>query len=151
MRELRRAAIRLAATLSCVYLIGCGPLVMIPGGALSGDVQPPPADWTFSDATETVQLETRPEDPYSVNIWGAAVGPRFYVAAGDPTSRWVDHIEADPRVRLRIENAVYELVATRTEDPGERNAFLAAVKRKYDFEPDAEQRGQAALFRLEPR
>ena len=132
-------------------LLACGPIVTMPGGELSGQVAPTPADWSFSDSIETVQLETRPEDPYSVNVWGVGVGTHFYVAAGDAGNRWVRYLEKDPRVRLKLGDAIYELAATRTDDPAELDAFLAALKRKYDFEPDPEQREKSALFRLGPR
>ena len=136
---------------SLLFVLACGPLVMIPGGELSGDVTPPPADWAFTDAVDTIQLETRPADPYSVNLWGVAASGHFYVAAGDAESEWARHIADDPNVRLRVNDAVYELRATRTEDPAELDAFLAAATAKYDFEPTPEQRAEAALFRLAPR
>jgi hypothetical protein len=130
------------ATILCGLLllnVGCGgPLVMIPGGKLSGTVQPVPSDWAFSDEFEDVQLETRPSNPYSVNIWGVA--------------DWAKHIEADPNVRLRIGEDLYELRAVRTDDPQDRVRFLAAVKKKYDgFEPDEEQAAESVLYSLESR
>jgi hypothetical protein len=131
--------------------LACRPLVMIPGGELSGSPEPAPSNWDFSDAIETVQLETRPGDPYSVNVWGVAVGQRFYVAAGDSESRWAQNIAENPLVRLKLGRKLYALKAERTQDPSELDAFLAAVKRKYDFEPDPEERAKATLFRLEPR
>jgi len=86
-----------------VFGIGCGgPMVMIPGGQLSGTVQPVPSDWSFSDEFDDVQLETRPSDPYSVNIWGVADGARFYIVSGRGLeSAWAKHIDEDPNVRLR--------------------------------------------------
>ncbi len=132
-------------------LLGCDPLVMVPGGALSGTVKPIPEDWSFSDAIETVQLETRPSDPYSVNVWGVGIGEIFYVAAGDAESRWALNIAEDPRVRLRLGDDVYELRATRTQASAELDVFLAALKEKYDFEPEPDQREASALFRLEAR
>jgi len=133
--------------------LGCGPLVMVPGGELSGTVKPVPGDWSFTDSVETVQLETRPEDPYSVNVWGVAAGGGFYIASGrGESAAWAKHIAADPRVRVRVGNDLYELVAVRTADEAEMNAFLDAAKKKYeDFEPDESQRKEAILFRLEPR
>ena len=133
--------------------LGCGPLVMVPGGELSGAVKPVPGDWSFTDSVETVQLETRPDDPYSVNVWTVAVGDALYVASGrGESAAWAKHISADPRVRLRVGEDVYELSAVRTTDEAEMNAFLDAAKKKYeDFEPDQEQRREAILFRLEPR
>ena len=129
-------------------LLGCGPLVMIPGGRLAGDEKPVPADWSFSDAVETVQLETRPADPYSVNIWGVGVGPDFYVASGRADNAWARYVLEDPRVRLRIEGSVYVLRAERDDSAEGRERFLAAALAKYDFEPDPEQASEAILFRL---
>ena len=137
-----------------VLSVGCGgPLVMIPGGELSGTVETVPSDWTFSDDFEDVQLETRPGDPYSVNIWGVADGERFYIASGRGLeSTWAQHIEADPNVRLRIGEQLYEVRAVRTDDPPDRVRFLAAGKEKYDgFEPDEEQAADSVLYFLESR
>jgi hypothetical protein len=132
-------------------LLACGPTVMIPGGELSGETEAVPSDWSFSDAVETVQLETRPEDPYSVNIWGVAVGSDFYVAAGNAENAWALNIAEDDNVRLRVGEAIYELRAVRDGSPEARQRFLAAAKRKYDFEPDEEQASEAILFRLVAR
>lgn len=136
----------------CVLvLVGCGPIVMIPGGSLSGETKAVPSDWSFSDEVDTVQLETRPEDPYSVNVWGVGVKDRFYIAAGDPASEWARNMAEDPEVRLRIDGSIYELRATLVENEAEIQVVLAALQRKYDFEPEPEQRETAAVFRLEPR
>jgi hypothetical protein len=139
--------------IALLLVAGCGPLVMVPGGELSGTIKPTPSDWSFTDSVETVQLETRPEDPYSVNVWGVAAGNAFYIASGrGESAAWAKHIAADPRVRVRVGNDLYELVAVRTADEAEMNAFLDAAKKKYeDFEPDESQRKEAILFRLEPR
>ena len=130
--------------------LGCGPVFVFPGGRLSGDVAPAPADWAFTDAVDTVQLETRPADPYSVNIWGTAAGGAFYVA-GRGDSRWIQNAAADPAVRLRVDGTVYELRAVPVDDDAELGGLLAAMKKKYDFEPDPEDRASSRAFRLEPR
>lgn len=141
-----------AFALACALALACGPLVMIPGGRLSGEEQPPPADWSFTDGVEVVQLETRPGDPYSVNVWGVAANGAFYVASGrGAEAGWAGHIAEDPRVRLQVGEAVYPLVAVRTDDEAELEAFLAAAKAKYDFEPEEGQQEEAVLFRLQPR
>ncbi len=133
-------------------LLGCDPIVMIPGGRLSGDATAAPSDWGFTDATETFQLETRPADPYSVNIWALTIDDSLYIVAGTgPETTWAQHIENDDRVRLRVEEAIYELRAVRDDSPESRDAFLVAAKAKYDFEPDGDEADQAILFRLEPR
>jgi len=139
----------LVALMACV---GCGPIVMIPGGTLSGDVASPPDNWAFTDDVDTVQLETRPSDPYSVNVWAVAVDRRiFVVAGGGAETTWAQHIEADDRVRLRVGEAIYELRATADADEATREAFLAGAKKKYDFEPEGEDTSKAILYRLDPR
>ena len=54
-------------------------------------------------------------------------------------------------VRLKLGDDLYELHATLTTDTSELDAFLAALKRKYDFEPEPDQREESTLFRLESR
>jgi hypothetical protein len=89
--------------LSIPFLLACeGPTAVFPGGELAGPFQPAPASFDFARYAGTVQLETRPEDPYSVNIACAVVGDALFVSAGDNKSRWVENIEANPLVRLRI-------------------------------------------------
>ena len=136
----------------CLAALGCGPLVMFPGGTLSGDVLATPPDWSFTEAVDTVQLETNPDAPYSVNVWGVAARDAFYVA-GDKDNQWAQNIRANPNVRLRVDGKIYELQATETDEESELDAFTAAITRKYDYEPDPEQRARANLsvFRLEPR
>ena len=131
--------------------LGCGPLVMIPGGQLDGTVKSAPPDWSFTDAHEVVQLETMPgSDPYSVNIWGVSMGPYFYVA-GATKSGWVSRAASDPEVRLRVGEDVYELRAVQVDDEGEIDRLKVRYLEKYDHEIDDEQRATATVFRLEAR
>lgn len=103
---------------------GCGgPFAVLPGGALNGPVEPTPESFAFARDAGTVQLETRPEDPYSVNIACAVVGDALYVSAGANKARWVENMEANPLVRLRIDGAIYELRARRVTDDAEMRAF----------------------------
>lgn len=142
---------RLWLVVGLLLTTACGPLVMIPGGRLEGTPTPVPDDWSFTDAVDDVQLETNPEDPYSVNVWGVAVGSDFYIAAGDRESQWAQNIRANPLVRLKVEDALYELRAVSTTDEARLEAFLAGAKEKYDFEPDEADRENAALFHLTAR
>lgn len=132
-------------------ILSCGPVVGIPGGSLSGTVRPVPADWAFSDEVSTIQIETNPGDPYSVNVWCIGIGPRLYVAGSRSGSTWVDNLRTDPRARVRMGSDLYELTAIETEDEKERNAYVEALVAKYEWELDAEQQADATLFRLEPR
>lgn len=133
--------------------LACGPMGPVAGGRLDGElVTAPVGDWSFSDAADTVALETKPDDPYSVNVWAVADGAKLYVASGNgPGTAWAENIHADSRVRVRIDGKLYELSAVEVTDDAEKQASLALYKKKYDYEPKPEDAGKAILFRLEPR
>jgi hypothetical protein len=142
----------LVALALAAAVAGCGgPCVLLPGGALEGSTVATPDGWSFTDAVDTVQLETRPADPYSVNIWVIALGGDLYVHAGANRSTWVEHMEADPNVRLRVDDSIYELAASRVEDQGEFDRFSDAYEQKYGRRPRNENVGEAYLFRVSPR
>jgi hypothetical protein len=140
------------SVLLALLLGGCGgPFLLLPGGRLDGETAAAPDDWSLAETVKTVQLETNPEDPYSVNIWAVGMGPRMYVHAGANRSTWVEHMEADPRVRLRVEDVVYELAAARVTGQDEFDQFASAYEEKYGSRPRNEDVSEAWLFRLVPR
>ncbi|MCP5057851.1 MAG: nitroreductase family deazaflavin-dependent oxidoreductase [bacterium] len=131
---------------------GCsGPLVLLPGGAIEGPTATIPDDWSVTDEIDTVQLETLPADPYSVNIWVVGLAESLYVHAGTNRSTWVENMEADPNVRLRANESIYELVASRVEAQEEFDRFSDAYKQKYGLRPRNENVTEAYLFRLKAR
>lgn len=137
--------------------LGCGPMGPIAGGRLRGPVEVPPAEWSGLEAERKAQLETRPDDPHSINIWTGVVGGRLYIASSlimgpdEPEERdWVQHVLADPRVRLRVDGRIYELEATRVEDPAVVETVRQAMMTKYDVKPDPHS-SAAWVFRLKPR
>jgi len=142
---------RLVTLCSLALVAGCGPFLVIPGGKLDGAAAPTPDDWSFTNEVSTVQLETRPQDPYSVNIWAVGIGPGLYVHAGANRSNWVLHIEADPRVRVRVEGKLYEATASRVTDQDEFDRFSDAYHEKYGVRPRNENVAEVYLFRLESR
>jgi hypothetical protein len=146
---------RLPATVLTTLVLGLaacgGPIVMLPGGELSGTLTAVPSDWSFTDSVETLQLETRPSDPYSVNIWGVGMGDRLYIACGDRENRWCSYISEDPNVRLRVNDSIYELRAELVESDSERDAFLAVLRKKYDREVTSEEQGRALAYALTAR
>lgn len=97
-------------------------MLMFPGGALRGDVVTEPvADWSFVN-DRFVDLETRPDDPYSVELNYTVKDGKLYV---DPKEgrAWLEHMRADPRVRVRFAGKVYPLKAVLVEDPTELEGF----------------------------
>ena len=148
----RTAATLLLALLLLAPIAGCDrPLVLLPGKTLEGQTAPVPESWEFTDTVKTVQLETNPEDPYSVNIWVIALGEHLYVHAGANRAAWVEHMEADPRARLRVDDSIYELTATRVTAQEEFDRFSDAYEHKYGRRPRNENVTEAYLFRLGAR
>ena len=142
---------RLIAMSSLFVVAGCGPFLLLPGGKLEGTTAPAPSNWAFTDEVKTVQLETRPEDPYSVNIWAVRIEPLLYVHAGANRSRWVENLEANPDVRVRVGDTLYDLRAYRVEGQDEFTRFSNAYEEKYGSRPRNENVMEAYLFRLEAR
>ena len=143
-----------------LFSLACGPIGPIPGGRLSGEAGPREVDdWSFAADVENAQLETRPDDPHSVNTWFVARGPRLYVPTSmilgpkDPRERsWVAHVEADPRVRIRLGDRVFERVAVRVEEPGEYDPARSALEARYDLDPaERDPEREIWIFRLDPR
>ncbi len=129
---------------------GCGgPFLVLPGGELEGTAAAAPTDWAVTREIDTVQLETNPDDPYSVNIWAIGMGPGVYVHAGTNRTTWVEHMETDPKVRLQVEELIYELSATRVTSQDEFDSFSNAYEEKYGSRPRHEDVTEAYLFRLE--
>lgn len=133
-------------------LAGCDePFIVMSGGALSGEVADPPADWTPMNEIDVVQLETNPEDPYSVNVWMIASGPDIYVATGEGDTNWSENIDRNPDVRLRVDGTIYPLEAYRVLDQKEKAAIGAMYVEKYGVDDDDNWIQTGQLFRLDRR
>ncbi len=127
---------RIASTVAVVAaILGCGgPVLVFPGRELSGEVVTEPVDdWSFVTSV-FIDLETRPDDPYSVELNYFVKDGKLYI---DPAEgrRWLDYIRDDPRVRARFGNKIYPLQAVLVEDPVELEGF----------DPDR------FVYRLDPR
>jgi hypothetical protein len=135
-----------------IALAACEPIGPVPGSGLSGAPGQVPDSWSHTAAVEVFQLETTPEDPYSVNIWGVGIDGEFYIAAGDGgTTRWAEALVDDPRVRLRVDDTIYELTASPIADAQERTIARTAYIAKYELDPDTVPVDEFALYRLEAR
>lgn len=132
-------------------LAGCGePLVGIPGGQLGGNEATPPERW--QTVPDTIQVEFRPDtDPYSINIWGAAIGPDLYIATRPEGTKWSAMLDSDPKVRARIGDALYPLQAHAVTDADERQRVFTRYIEKYDMDFEADWIDTAPVFRLDRR
>ena len=140
-------------------LLGCGPVGPFSGGALSGELKPAPADWSFVANVVEAELETNPDEPRSVTLWLGSLNGALYISSSMirgpmlPTEReWVRDVEKDERVRLRIDEILYELRAVRVLDEGEAAAARAMMEKKYELSADdMDPQREIWFFRLEPR
>lgn len=133
-------------------LAGCSAdWVPFSGGALEGPVASPPEDWRTVVVDEVIRLESQPSDPYSVNLWVVPREGWLYVFAGANRANWIEHIEQDPRVRIRAGGRIYELRADRVNDAEEFAAFAQSWQDKYGSRPRTESVTETWLMRLSPR
>lgn len=121
--NLLRSSLLLALAVTLTISTGCGgPLLAIPGGELSGDVQTTPVtDWSFADDT-FVDLEVRPGDPYSVELNYVVIDGQLYI---DPAEgrQWFEYLRQDLDVRVRFGSTVYPVTAVLVGEPGEHSGF----------------------------
>ncbi|MEM7221025.1 MAG: hypothetical protein AAF515_21880 [Pseudomonadota bacterium] len=138
----------LAVAVLLLFMTACSePFVVLPGGQLPGKVAAPPALW--GDVPETIDIESRPDDPYSVIVWAVGLGPDLYVATSGEGTNWTRHFDANPLMRARIDSTLYELSAVKIGDPTEMARVIAAYEAKYDTEPAAFSSGM--IYRLDRR
>ena len=138
-------------TALALLLVACdGPMLIFPGGALGGTVKPTPANFEFARDAGTVQLESRPGEPYSVNIACAVVGDGLYVSAGDNRAQWITNMEQNPLVRMRIRGDVYELRAQRVTESDEMDRF-AEEWLKNSWARDPRKLDEVFVYRLTAR
>ena len=57
-------------------------------------------------------------------------------------------MEADPRVRLKVDDAIYELVASKVETQEEFDRFAEVYDAKYGLRPRNENVAEVYLYRL---
>ena len=121
------------------------------GSELEGTVAAAPSNWSEVAQARVVRLETNPTEPYSVKLWIVGLGPALYVHAGANRTTWVENIEADPNVRLLIEDNIYELRALQVTDAATFKQFSDAYEVKYGNRPRNENIDEVYLYRLDPR
>ena len=146
--------IRLVGVLGVLAILsGCSEesLPFSSGALEEGTVVEAPTDWRPVAQREIVQLESQPTDPYSVNLWVIGEESHMYVFAGGTKANWVEHIEVDPNVRMKIGDSIYELVAERVLDVDEFEHFAQRWEEKYGRRPWNEDVNDTYLMRLTAR
>jgi hypothetical protein len=116
--EVRRLLISLV-----LFATACGgPVGIIPGGELSGE-EATAATWSeVVSESGTLELETRPEDPYSVRINYVFRNGTIYIDPAEGRA-WYEHLQDDPSVRVRLDGHIYRARAVPVTDPDELRGF----------------------------
>jgi hypothetical protein len=152
---------KLAALILLAFVVGCGgPWGPIAGGRLTGTASAQPVEnWRFAKSFTHMEIETRPDDPYSVTIYHYVIDDDLYVEAGKSWwSRWREFLHTNPEVRVRFGDTVYPARAVLVSDPAEIARVLPAFYEKDSDEPSPACRKswtvdvcgfEGALFRIE--
>jgi len=148
-----RPTIQVLSLLACLFMVSAcdGPFIFASGGELSGTVTEVPERWQLDEDSAVAQLETRPEDPYSINFTYVQLDGRFYVYAGDTRTNWVKHIEQSALVRVRVQDTIYPARAVRVKSDEELAEFAAVWANLSAFQRDPMSFEEVWLYRLEVR
>ena len=148
-----RALTKIPAVMACCLTVSAcdGPPHFMAGGELSGAVSDVPVVWQLDEESGLAQLETRPEDPYSINLTYVQMDGRFYIYAGDTKTNWVKHIEQTPLVRIRVDDAIYPTRAVRVDDDDEIRAFAGIWANLSAFQRDPLKLEEIWLYYLVAR
>jgi len=143
---MRTVLITLVACVGLVYLIGgvvgIEPKDRRPGTRLAGEPAAIPQDWSTTESVDEVHLETHPwyGIPFSVTTVIARSGDALYVpslydeAAEFPgTKFWNRVVLADPMIRLRVGEKLYELRIDNVTTEAEFLEGVRALAQKYGF------------------
>ncbi len=114
---------RLVLAIALTTLPACGgPFFVFPGGELEGEVvDGPVTDWSFVE-DRFLDLETRPDQPYSVELNYVVRDGRLYIDPAEGRG-WLEHLRANQRVRVRFDGKIYPLTAVLVGRPGELEGF----------------------------
>ena len=141
-----------------IVLALAAPIGPMPGLRIGGTAAQAPTSWAAAELPDEVLFATYDGPlPYVVTIWIVESGGSLYVV-GDPESTWVRKANSTSDVKVRIDDAVYEMRATRMP-PGRIDVLEAYVNRYKDdypeiinsFPPLPELAQGSALFELTPR
>jgi hypothetical protein len=114
--------VSIAAHLSALLACG-GPMLVFPGGALSGEVVTEPIeDWSFVSDEQFVDLETTPDDPYSVQLNYFLRDGKLYIDPAEGRT-WFEYLKEDLNVRIRFGDKIYPVTAVLSGRPGELEEF----------------------------
>lgn len=169
-----KAILRIVGGLVAVLLVGIGgllvgarfadgPIAIVAGGPFtSGEVvRGPEPDWAFVDGVQEVEFQlldpARSRTTWILHHDGKAYIPSGYMTTwwGKIWKQWPHDAEKDPRILLRIDDAIYERKLVRIQEGPEVAPLLEALSRKYaggrEIPMEAVTSGYLWLYELAPR
>lgn len=115
---------RLFIALIIAGLAGCQtPFLMFSGHALRGPVADTDS-FAFAAQYKLLQLEVRPDRPYSVFLRVVTRDGQLYIDAAQKR-RWHTYLKETPNVRVKLGDAVYLATAVPVDDRDITGQFLA--------------------------
>ena len=140
-----------------------GPIAIVAGGPFeSGElVTGPEPDWSFVRDVQEVEFQLL-DPPRSRTTWILDHEGKAYIPCGYMTTwwgklwkQWPHEAEKDPRILLRIGDAIYERRLVRVEEGPAVAPLLAQLSRKYaggrEIPMEAVTSGNLGLYELAPR
>lgn len=117
--------------LAASYAARRDPIFIIPGKQLTGEEQAYPSNWEFSRQHNFVNVEVRPDNPYSVTTTTFLLDGDLHIPAMQgSTKQWPQYVLVDSRVRIKIDDVIYPANATLvSQDAG--NLVLGAATEKF--------------------
>ena len=125
-----------ALALSLIATACFSPSDQRPGLRLSGESVEIPTDWSFTNDHQLIAVEV--QTPYflshSVTIWCAELDGVLYIGARNPESkRWPGWADADPDVRLKIGEQLYDVSLIPLDEPERIARLRRAYAAKYEL------------------
>lgn len=140
-----------------------GPIALIAGGPFTSGtvITDPEPDWSFVRDEREVQFQLL-DPPRSRTTWILYHDGKAYIPSGYMTTwwgriwkQWPHEAEKDPRILLRIGDAIYERRLVRIQDGPVVAPLLTELSRKYmggrEIPMEAVTSGYLWLFELAPR
>ena len=158
MRVIRRIALAGAAIVALLGIVAAAarfadePIGPFPAGAMSGElVADAPPDWRA--VGDTIELQIRPSDPWSLRTYAIPHGGELYVPSFHAARRrWVPVALADPRVLVRVDGRLYERTIEPVTDPALRAALAGEMATRHGYAADGMVASDSTwYFHLAPR
>ena len=94
-------------------------------------------DWQFTDDNEEITIETRTWYllAHSTTIWCVQYEGNLYIGSYGPEKKfWENNIARNPQAKVKINDAIYQVIISLLEDEALAREIDVAYNRKYNME-----------------